>query len=145
MTDIEIKLISALLGTATIVVSAIVSTCVGILLFLWGEGRRRYLQATAGIRVMIMMSQMLGNAIRCDRRNVAEVKVEWMSQYLEGFFCDSDAYGILNDIIELQMEWMSGRLGSTEKAKLLQKNIQCTSNSKNVWKNMLNLGKDLYI
>lgn len=131
MSDTDLKIITALISVISVMISAIISAVVGVIIYFWGEGRRRYYQAISGIRVIIISSQMLESAIRYDRRNVAEIKIELIAQYLEGFFRNGDAYKILSEIISLQFEWMSGNAAFQEKARLIQKVRECTEKLKN--------------
>jgi len=103
VTDFGLKVPIALIS----VISAICGATASVIVFFWIEGRRRYMNQLAGVRVLVLISESIYAVLRAGRKDVSELKLEWVLEYLDGVFRDEDAFNILRGLIELRSELLS--------------------------------------
>jgi hypothetical protein len=105
MTDTELKIIVALSGIVAAVIGAVVSAVV----FLWLEGRRHFQRQLAGLRAIVLMAESIYALLKSGHLGVGEVKLDWLTQYVDVILKDKLAYEILCKILQLRADVLGFR------------------------------------
>lgn len=100
MTDNELKLLVIVVG----VISAIFGAFTSVAVFLWREGRQNYLKETAGLRAIVLMAESIYASLKCGHLKISEVKLDWLTFYVDVILKDKPAYDILCRLLQLRVE-----------------------------------------
>jgi len=98
MTDLDVKIVAL----AYTVVAGIVGAVISVILFFWRESRDRLISRRVGMRMMLIISQLLLTSIRTSASDVKGINYDWMIPYLDMLMRDDDLSNMVVILFEVK-------------------------------------------
>jgi hypothetical protein len=95
MSDTELKLALTLMG----LIGAIISAIIGVFVFFWMDGRRRYHNQLSGIRVLIVVIESISANIKAGAFTRADLRLDWFISHADTLLRDEKTFNLVRELI----------------------------------------------